>query len=224
MHEDWFVCPLPKSLSKEKTKKLLKARTKEDRNLLISHNIRLVIYEILNKFPTVDYDKKELVSIGIIGLINAIDTYDISRKIEFSNYAIKCIDNEILKFLRTLKKDKIVSSLEQVIYINDEGSELQIKDILLSGEDLEKYFENKDTYRIIRNIIEKLPNRDKEIIKLYFGFYDNKQYSQPLIAHMYSISQAQVSRIIAKRLKQIKNILESKDIIETKKKVKKRLD
>ena len=173
-NEDLFVCSLPQPLSKEKTYELLKRKTKEDKDILITHNIRLIVYEILNKFKTVNYDKKELVSIGIMGLIKAVDTYDISKKVEFSTYAMKCIDNEILIFLRKLKKDQIIDSLEQTIYETDKGLEIKLKDILQSDSDLVKNIEEQEIYKIIRNIVETIPGKDKEIVKLYFGFYDGK--------------------------------------------------
>lgn len=222
MIEDWFVCSLPQPLSKETTYELLKRRRKEDKDILIIHNIRLIVYEILNKFKTVDYDKKELVSIGIMGLIKAVDTYDISKKIEFSTYAMKCIDNEILIFLRKLKKDQIIDSLERTIYENDKGSEIKLKDTLADEIDLVKDIEDQVVYKKIRNLVEKLPDRDKEIVKLYFGFYDGKRYKQKELSTMFSVTQAQISRIVSKRIHEIKHILEKQSTIEVKAKVKRR--
>lgn len=220
-NEDWFVCSLPQPLSKEKTYELLKRRTKEDKDILITHNIRLIVYEILNKFKTVDYDKQELVSIGIIGLINAVNSYDVTKKVEFTTYAIKCIDNEILKLLRKLKKEKNVSSLEQIIYV-EKDFEIRLADILKSNYDLVKNLEAQETYKIIRNLVENIPGKDKEIVKLYFGFYDGKPYKQKEIATMFSITQAQISRIISKRIQEIKHILEKQGTIDVKTKVKRR--
>ena len=98
---------IPKKLPKEEMYKLITKMSQGDlnaRQTLIEHNIRLVIHQVQGRFNALDYDKRELVSIGILGLVKAIDTYNLSKKVEFSSYAIRCIDNEILMFIRKINK------------------------------------------------------------------------------------------------------------------------
>lgn len=208
---------LPHPLSKEEVFELIQKvnrGSKEARDKLISHNIRLVLYEVTNKFQNVNYDKKDLVSIGNIGLLKAIDTYDLSKEFEFATYAARCIDNEILMFLRKLKKDQNIDSLDRVIFHDKDGSEIRLEDKLSDNSDLVEDHENKITNNIIREVINELPERDKKIIMLHFGFYNDKVYTQSEIADMFNISQSYVSRLIQKIVKKIGKILESKGVIE----------
>lgn len=182
-------------------------------NKLITHNILLVLYEVRNKFRTVNYDKKELVSIGIFGLIKAVNTYDLSRKFKFSSYAVKLIDNEILQFLKKLKRDQNIDSLDEAIYRNENDRERKLKDKLSDNNDLVENYEKEETNRIIRKVVEKLPNLEREIIMLSFGFYDDKIYTQSEIAHRFNISQSNVSRLIKRIVKKLGTIIESKGVI-----------
>lgn len=208
---------LPQPLSKEEVYKLIQEAnegSKEARDKLVTHNIRLVLYEVTNKFQNVDYDKKDLVSIGNIGLLKAINTYDLSKGFEFATYAMRCIDNEILMFLRKLKKDQSIDSLDRVIFHDKDGSEMKLEDKLSDDSDLVEDHENEETHRIIREVVKELPYRDKEIIMLHFGFYDDKTYTQREIADKFNISQSYVSRLITKIVKKVGKILESKGVID----------
>ncbi len=208
---------LPKPLSKEEINNLFKQAkngSKDARNKIITHSIKLVLYEVTSKFSNVDYDKKELVSIGNLGLVKAVDTYDLSKKYEFSTYAIRCIDNEIIMFLRELKKNNSIDSLDRVVFSDKHGNELKLKDQISDDRDLVEENETVETHEIIREIVMNLPNRDKEIIMLYFGFYNDKIYKQEEIANKLHISQSQISRLIRKIVKQIGKILESKCVVE----------
>ena len=212
---------LPKALSKEETYDLLRKIQQDDdlaKKKLAEHNIRLVISNIYKKFPNVEYDKKDLISIGNIGLLKAISSFDISKNIEFSTYAIRCIDNEILMFLRKLKKHENVDSLDRTINYSNDGSELKIKDTLSDDIDIEKEYTDNEMHYILREILNDLPEYDKNILMLHFGFYNDKQYKQKEIADMLSLSQPQVSRIITRSVKRIGNILEEKGIVELRKK------
>ena len=103
---------------------------------LVLHNIRLVLYQVTHRFNLVKYDKKDLVSIGIIGLIKAVKSYDVTKKIQFSTYAIKCIDNEILMSLRKIKKDKNIDSLDRIIECsNNDNDKLKLGDVLTNELD-----------------------------------------------------------------------------------------
>lgn len=208
---------LPKPLSKSQTYELLdkvKQGDEEAKKIIAEHNIRLVLYEVTTRFKYVEYDKKDLVSIGNIGLIKAITTFDKSRKVEFSAYTARCIDNEILMFLRKIKKDQNVDSLNKQIKHDKEGRELKIEDIISDTSNIIDDYEKNITYKSIQEIIKKLPNRDKEIIILRFGFYNNEVHTQEEIANMMSISRSYVSRLIAKIVKRIGQELKKNGIIE----------
>lgn len=208
---------LPQPLTKDELKKLLKEASEgslESRDKLIIHNIRLVLYEVTKKFQNVDYDKKDLVSIGNIGLVKAINTYDISKGFEFAAYATRCIDNEILMFLRKLKKDQNVDSLDRTINHDKDGNGLKVEDIISDEIDVVEEYTDNETYQLIRQIVKNLPDRDREIIMLHFGFYNDKTHTQKEIADMMSISQSYVSRLIKKIVKRLGQQLKQKGVIE----------
>lgn len=209
---------LPEKLSQDEFNDLLKqARNgvSEARDKIIIHSIRLVLYEIRKKFYKVNYDKKDLVSIGILGLINAIDNFDLSKKVRFSTYAMVCIDNEILIFLRKLKKYNSVKSLDEFTIHKKDGSITNLKrEIFYYDKDLINEMEINDINKVIRKFVINLPDIDKKAMMLYFGFYNNKVYSQKKIATILNVSQPTVSRIITKNVKKISAILESRNLIE----------
>ncbi len=206
--------PLPKSQVNELLDKV-KHGDEDAIKMIIEHNIRLVLYQVNNKFKSVEYDKKDLVSIGNIGLIKAVTTFDKSKNVEFATYATRCIDNEILMFLRKLKKDQKVDSLDKTITHDKEGKELKIEDTISDENDIVEDYEKNITYKIIREIVKELPSRDREIIMLHFGFYNNKIHTQKEIADMMSISQSYVSRLITKIVKKLGIQLKKCGVIET---------
>lgn len=209
---------LPKPLPKSQVNELLDKVKQGDENaikMIIEHNIRLVLYEVNNRFKSVEYDKKDLVSIGNVGLMKAVTTFDKSKKVEFATYATRCIDNEILMFLRKLKKDQKVDSFDKTITHDKEGKELKIEDTISDETDIVEDYEKNITYKIIREIVKELPDRDREIIMLHFGFYNNEVHTQKEIADMMSISQSYVSRLITKIVKKIGIQLQNCGVIET---------
>ena len=213
---------LPDPLSKQELLDLLSKVKHGDemaREKIVLHNLRLVFYEVTKHFTSVKYEKKDLVSIGIIGLLKAIDNFEISKNFEFSTYATKCIYNEILMYLRKLKKYENDISLDTNSFYDKNGDEIKPVNILLDSTDIIIDYENKEIYSIIREIVENLPDKDREIISLYFGFFNNKRLNQREIADLYSVSKAYISRIITKNLKKIRKDLEKRDIIEKKYKV-----
>lgn len=208
---------LPQPLIKDELDKLIKeacSGSKEARDKLIIHNIRLVLHEVTNRFRNIDYDKKDLVSIGSIGLVKAVNTYDIKKEVKFATYAVRCIDNEILMFLRKVKHDKNIDSIDKVLFYGKDGSELKLEDILSDDSDLVIDHENSETYKIIRQLINQLPDRDKEIIMLHFGFYNDRIYTQKEIADKFHISQSYVSRVITKIVNKLGKQLESVRVTE----------
>lgn len=183
------------------------------REQIICHNLRLVTYVIFNNFLDTKLDKNELFSLGVIGLIKSVDKYDINKNIEFSTYAISKIIGEIKSFLREQQKLPNFMSIETTI-LHEKDSKLKIKDIASDDSDLVLDYEQKEIYEIINAIIENLPYLHKEVIKLYFGFYDNKPKSQTEIASILNLSQPKVSRILMNTLEQIKLKLYHQEILE----------
>lgn len=187
---------LPK-LDKEEINYLLKNKdsSNDAREKLIIYNVKLVIYEVLTKFNYINYDKKELVSIGIVGLIKAVGTYDINKGFLFSTYAMKCIDNEIFLFLNKLKKYQNECNIDLIKELN-------------SSYNIEDNYCTKEYYEIVRNLVQELPNKEKEIIMLYYGFYNDKLYTQKDIAKIFNVSQENISKIIIRVLKKLHYRLE----------------
>lgn len=217
-NELFIESKLPNALSKQDSYKYLQKYHNGDkfaREILIKHNIRLVLYQVVKKFGNTQFEQKELVSIGIIGLIKSIDTFDITKCYEFATYATKCINNEILMFIRKNKKYINDSSLDSVVSINKDGEYLTILDTLTDDrKDFVSCYEDNLIYQIIRVIVSKLPKREKTIVMLYFGFKDNKIYSQCEIAEKLNLSQPYVSRLLNKTLEEITNYLVDNGLIE----------
>ncbi len=209
----------PKPLKKQEQLDLINKydETKDQgaRNKLIEHNIRLVIHIINNHFCNTTVDTQELFELGIIGLIKGIDTFDPRKGTSFATYVSKCITNEVLMCLRKTKSHGIHISLDECINTDDGGNELLLKDVLEDDEILpEDSYINKETYAEIIQIINMLPERDKKIVMMSFGF-GSRRYSQKEIAEYLGISQSYVSRklkanvkIIGEKLK--KKMFESK--------------
>lgn len=208
---------LPPPLANEEVYRLIQEindGSMDAREKLITHNIRLLLYEVTNKFKNVDYDKKDLVSIGSIGLLKAINTFDLTKGVEFSAYATKRINYEILMFLRKLKKNQIVDSIDRVVFKDKDGSEIKLGDRLYDSSDFIEDYEKTEIHKIIRELVKQLPNRDKEIIMLYFGFYDDKIYTQKEIGNKLHLSQVHISRLISKIIEKLRKQLERIDVIE----------
>lgn len=203
---------LPSALSKQDVYALLVRIKNNDsvaREKLIKHNIKLVLSRVMSRFKHVPYDKKDLVSIGNIGLLKAVNTFDISKNIAFSSYAIRCIDNEILLFIRKIKNDKNISSFDDIINVDKDGNDLKWEDLLHDDTNIEEEYINEETFQQIKQFVEELSGRNKEIIMLYFGFY-GKRYTQQKIAEKMNISRSYVSRILAQNIKILKNKFDNK--------------
>lgn len=216
---------IPKPLSKQVIYKLfdkVKDGNITAREKIINHNIRLVLSRINNRFKNVEYDKKDLLSVGIIALINAVDTFDISKGTGFSSYAVMCIDNAILNFIKKVNADKKIYSIDETIIIDETLTELNMLSTLSSSINLEDEYIRKEVYSAIRKLVDSLSDKDKEIIIMYFGFGDNRRYTQGEIAEMYNVSQVYISRMINKILCQFGNQLEKYGLIEKRKIKKKR--
>ena len=186
-----------KVLKKDELNELLILAQKgnvEARNKVIKHNLRLVLYQV-HRFLNTSYDKEDLFQIGIFGLMKVVDTFNLDKNFTFSTYASKCINNEILMFLR--KGEKILKEVSFNEPVNcKEGSELVLEDVLADdSKELDEDIILKELIIEVRKKVELLDGLEKEIIKLYFGFYDNKCYSQQEIADMLGFSRSYVSRL-----------------------------
>lgn len=157
-------------------------------------------------------EKEELLSVGIIGLIKAVDTFDVSKNYKFITYAITCIDNELKMFIRNMKKSPNALSLENNIYTDDE-SDKTLNDILYDNYDFVEDLIKKEEYEIIDKIVDKLPLKEKVIIRMYFGF-DGKRYNQQELSKLCNVSQSYMSKIIRKILKRIENRLLQMQVCE----------
>jgi len=201
---------LPPPLSKEKELEyLIKARQGdiESRNILIEHNLRLVVF-LAKKYENTGFDIEDLVSIGSIGLIKGINTYKIDKNIKLATYASRCIANEILMFLRKNKKKKVEISLEETLNYDAEGNELHLEDILGTEDDVvPKEFENVMDKETLKREIEILDEREKEIMTLRYGLNNTEEYTQKEVAEMLGISQSYISRIEKKIVKKLQNIM-----------------
>jgi RNA polymerase sporulation-specific sigma factor len=203
---------LPPPLNKEEELEYLIRFQKGDnsaRDILIEHNLRLVVF-LAKKYESSGYDLEDLVSIGSIGLIKGINTYKIDKNIKLATYASRCIANEILMFLRKNKKRKTEISLEDALNYDSEGNELHLEDILGTEDDIViKEFENKLDKRLLEEEINKLPVRDKQIMRLRYGLNNTNEYTQKEVAEILGISQSYISRIEKKVIKNLKGLLKT---------------
>ena len=212
-----FIEGLPGSLSQEESDKLFKmARQgdKEARNELILHNVKLVMYEVKKRFCFAGFDVEDLVSVGNIGLIKAVETFDKEKGFNFSSYATRCIDNEILMYLNKSRSEKVDTSLDKPVVGGHNDDEMDIMDTIKDNTDIVNEWLAKERLQIIREAVEKLPEQGREIIKLYFGFYNNKTYTQNEISRILSISQSEVSKKIKLFLSDLNVTLYNEGVIE----------
>ncbi len=177
----------------------------EDARLkLIEHNLRLVVY-IAKKFDNTGVDMDDLVSIGTIGLIKAVGSYNPDKNIKLATFASRCIENEILMHLRKTSKTRLEISLDEPLNVDWEGNTLLLSDIL--GTDADCVYndvESSDECRILRNTFEKLPPRERQILSLRFGLYGKDEMTQKEIADMMGISQSYISRLEKKIVENLK--------------------
>lgn len=178
------------------------------RNILIEHNLRLVVF-IAKKYETTLDTLEDLVSIGTIGLIKGINTYKIDKNIRLATYASRCISNEILMYLRKNKKRVSDVSFEEALSFDSEGNELHLEDIIGTNEDVTyKEYEKMTDIGVLKDRLEELNPRDKQIMVMRYGLYNTKEYTQKEVASILGISQSYISRIEKKVIKRLKLHLE----------------
>ena len=179
------------------------------KKLLIEHNLRLVVY-IAKKFDNTGVGVEDLISIGTIGLIKAINTFNPNKKIKLATYASRCIENEILMYLRRNNKTKMEVSIDEPLNVDWDGNELLLSDILGTDEDvIYKDIESEVECKLLLKAIDKLTEREKTIIKLRFGLGtpDGQEMTQKEVAELLGISQSYISRLEKKIMKRLKKEL-----------------
>lgn len=197
----------PKPLSEDKEKEyLLKSKNGDikARNILVEHNLRLVAH-IIKKYYAVNVDQDDLVSIGTIGLIKAINTFDMDKNIKLSSYASRCIENEILMHFRNLKKSSQNVSLEDAVDIDKDGNTLKLMDLLSIDDDFADNLDKKlNLQKINKYLTETLTKRELQIINLRYGLNESKPLTQREVSSIMNISRSYVSRIEKKALEKLK--------------------
>ena len=181
-------------------------RKEEARATLIEHNLRLVVY-IAKKFDNTGVGVEDLISIGTIGLIKSINTFQPSKNIKLATYASRCIENEILMYLRRNNKTRLEVSFDEPLNVDWDGNELLLSDILGTEEDvIYKDIENQVERGLLRKALSKLNDREKLIIRLRFGLGSREQteMTQKEVAELLGISQSYISRLEKKIMKQLK--------------------
>ena len=189
---------LPPPLTREEEQHIMENIAKGDskaREPLIVHNLRLVVY-IAKKFETPNASAEDLISIGTIGLIKAVNTFSPEKNIKLATYASRCIENEILMFLRKSSQLKNEVSIDEPLNTDWDGNELLLSDILgTDGQEIIRPLEDDADREMLRAAISLLGERERQIILMRFGFVDGTEYTQKEVADMMGISQSYISRL-----------------------------
>ncbi|WP_338855188.1 RNA polymerase sporulation sigma factor SigE [Clostridium perfringens] len=198
---------LPAPLSKEEEEELVNKLGENDeaiRSILIERNLRLVVY-IARKFENTGVGVEDLISVGTIGLIKAVNTFNPEKKIKLATYASRCIENEILMYLRRNSKVKAEISFYEPLNIDWDGNELLLSDILGTDDDIVyNLIEDEVDKELLFTAMKNLSNREKEIVELRFGLCGYKEKTQKEVADMLGISQSYISRLEKKIIKRLK--------------------
>ena len=203
------ILPAPLSTDKEGEciKNLIENNDEEAKSMLIEHNLRLVVY-IAKKFDNTGVGVEDLISIGTIGLIKGINTFKPDKNIKLATYASRCIENEILMYLRKNNKTKLEVSIDEPLNVDWDGNELLLSDILGTDEDMVyRDMEEEAERRQLSNALSKLPSRERRIVELRYGINtdDDREMTQKEVAKKLHISRSYVSRIEKKALMLLKS-------------------
>lgn len=194
---------LPPPLSPEEEHRAIAgfmAGSKADRDLLIEHNLRLVVY-IARKFENAGINVEDLISIGTIGLIKAVNTFKTEKKIKLATYASRCIENEILMYLRRTSRTKGEVSFDEPLNVDWDGNELLLSDILgTENDEVYGHLEEEVNRKLLGHAMGKLTVREKEIVEMRFGLSGRKELTQKEVADRMGISQSYISRLEKKIL------------------------
>ena len=202
---------LPPPLCKEEEQAVFNRLEHGDtaaRDVLIEHNLRLVVY-IARKFENTGVGIEDLISIGTVGLIKAVQTFEPQKKIKLATYASRCIENEILMYLRKTANRRCEVSIDEPLNVDWDGNELLLSDVLGSDADeVSRGMEHEDERLHLLRVIETLSPREKEILTLRFGLYGSKEFTQKQVADRLGISQSYISRLEKKIIARLKEELE----------------
>lgn len=189
---------LPAPLSTEQEQELIKSfrsNEKEVKEKLIIHNLRLVVY-IARKFDNNIYNVEDLISIGTIGLIKSVNTFCPEKEIKLATYASRCIENEILMYLRKNSSLKNEISFDEPLNVDWDGNELLLSDVLGSdSEEISRGIEQEDEKKLLMSLVQNLSNREREIIEMRFGLNGKQELTQKQVADLLGISQSYISRL-----------------------------
>lgn len=212
-----LICPthyingpetLPAPLSTDEEQRLILDLNNSAKEKLIVHNLRLVVY-IARKFDTVQNNIEDLISIGTIGLIKAVNTFKAERNIKLATYASRCIENEILMFLRKNSSLKNEVSIDEPLNIDWDGNELLLSDVLGSdGDEVGRGVEQEDEKYLLVSLINNLTAREKQIMEMRFGMNGYQEYTQKEVADTLGISQSYISRLEKKIIVKLKKQIE----------------
>ncbi len=199
---------LPPPLTKEEEEKLIKRLSDkcdpQARSMLIEHNLRLVVY-IAKKFENTGIHVEDLVSIGTIGLIKAINTFKYDKKIKLATYASRCIENEILMYLRKNSNKRIEISIDEPLNVDWDGNELLLSDVLGTENDvIDRNIENEVDKELLKIALSKLSSRERLIMEMRFGIKKEKSKTQKEVAEELGISQSYISRLEKKIIERMK--------------------
>lgn len=202
-----YIVSLPSPLTAEEELyyvKLAENGDEEARNVLIEHNLRLVVY-IAKRFDNTGIDMEELISIGSMGLIKAVKNYNSEKNIKLATFASRCIENEILMYLRKMVKVKSEISLDEPLNVDWEGNQMVLSDVLgTDSEMVYKDIEARVETEILMELFKKLSDRDKAIVGMRYGLFGIKERTQKEIADMMNISQSYISRLEKRILSKLK--------------------
>ena len=202
--------PLPEEEELEYIKKLSDENNLEARQILVERNLRLVVY-IAKKFENTGIGIEDLISIGTIGLAKSVNTFNIDKKIKLATYASRCLENEILMYLRRTNKAKGEVSIDEPLNKDCDGNELLLSDILGTDPDItSRNIEDEVDKTLLRECIKKLNSREKNIMEMRFGFLTGKEKTQKEVADELGISQSYISRLEKKIINKMKKEMMSK--------------
>lgn len=205
---DILPAPLSTDREGECIKNLIENNDEEAKSMLIEHNLRLVVY-IAKKFDNTGVGVEDLISIGTIGLIKGINTFKPDKNIKLATYASRCIENEILMYLRKVSQVKNEISIDEPLNIDWDGNELLLSDILGSEQDIvNKRIEQEAECQVLLNAVSKLSSRERNIMELRFGLSGNQEHTQKEVADFLGISQSYISRLEKRIIERLKRDLE----------------
>ncbi|MBP3437496.1 MAG: sigma-70 family RNA polymerase sigma factor [Clostridia bacterium] len=202
------VLPQPLSAEEEALALAEAPENESMRAYLVEHNLRLVVY-ISKKFESVGVSIEELISIGTVGLMKAIDTFHADRNIKLATYASRCIENEILMFVRKNTGRKREISIDEPLNVDWDGNELLLSDVLGSDADtVGRTLEEEEEKRAVRDLVRSLSPREREIIELRYGLYGKEELTQKEVADILHISQSYISRLEKKIISRLRKEME----------------